>query len=238
MDRQKFIKTVKAAFPYTVPVMMGYVFLGAAFGVLLAQNGYGLPWAAGSSLLIYAGSMQFVCIELLNMPFSVVQTVMMTLMVNARHIFYGISMLERYKSVKKRRPYLIFGLTDETYCVLCSTNPPEGADRDLFFFLVTFLNQVYWVVGSVIGTAAGSLIAFNAEGIDFAMTALFIVMLVNQWEENKNHAPALIGLGITVLCLVIFGTEKFLIFSMIGILVCLMAARPFMEKGEEKGAKE
>lgn len=227
MNRLKF--NLKTAFPFTVPVMLGYVFLGIAFGVLLSQAGYSPLWALGMSCLIYAGSMQFVCVDLLLSPFSVLGTVMMAIMVNARHSFYAISMLDRYRGLPQK-PYLIFGLTDETYSVLCSAKIPDGADRGQFYFFVTLLDQLYWIAGSMIGAAAGRLLPFDAEGIDFVMTALFIVIFVNQWEEGGGRIPAALGVGITLICLLIFGAEQFLIPSMIIILIALGALKGPLEK--------
>ncbi len=228
---KKLIFNLKAAFPYTIPVMLGYVFLGIAFGVLLSQAGYSPLWALGMSCLIFAGSMQFVCVDLLLSPFSVAGTILMAVMVNARHSFYAISMLDKYRGLPQK-PYLIFGLTDETYSVLCSAQPPEGADRGLFYFFVTLLDQLYWIAGSLIGALAGQLLPFDAEGIDFVMTALFIVIFVGQWEDGGGRVPAAVGVAITLLCLLIFGAESFLIPSMLLILAALAALKkPLDRKG-------
>ncbi len=222
MNKLKF--NLRAAFPYTVPVLLGYIFLGIAFGVLLSHSGYSPAWALGMSCFIFTGSMQFVCVDLLCAPFSPVGAALMALMVNARHSFYALSMLDRYRGARFK-PYLIFGLTDETYSVLCSTEPPEGADRDLFYFFVTALDQLYWITGSFIGAVAGNLLPFDAEGVDFVMTALFIVIFVNQWEDGGGRLPAVAGVGLTLLCLLIFGQDSFLIPSMLAILLALTALR-------------
>ncbi len=228
---KKLVYNIKAAFPYTVPVLVGYVFLGIAFGVLLSQSGYSPAWALGMSCFIFAGSMQFVCVDLLCSPFSPVSAALMALMVNARHSFYALSMLDRYRE-RRFRPYLIFGLTDETYSILCSTEPPEGADRDLFYFLVTAMDQLYWITGTMIGAAAGRLLPFDTEGIDFVMTALFIVIFVGQWEDGGGRVPAAAGVGLTVVSLLIFGREGFLIPAMLMILLALTLLRGPIERGK------
>lgn len=227
---KKLVKNIKIAFPYTVPVLVGYIFLGIAFGVMLSQSGYSPAWALGMSCFIFAGSMQFVCVDLLCSPFSPAGAALMALMVNARHSFYALSMLDKYRG-RRFKPYLIFSLTDETYSITCSTEPPEGAEPDLFYFLVSAMDQLYWVTGSVIGAVAGGLLPFDAEGIDFAMAALFIVIFVGQWEDGGGRIPAVIGVGLTLVSLLIFGQEKFLIPAMLLILLALMIARRPIERG-------
>ena len=215
-------KALFVAFPYTIPVLMGYLFLGIAFGVLLSSHGYHVGWAFLMSLVIYAGAMQFVAIGLLTGPFGLFNAFIMTLSVNARHLFYGLSMLDKFKVVGRFRPYMIFSLTDETYSLLCVVEPPEGVSRKGFMFSIAALNHSYWMTGSVIGALAGTLIPFDATGIDFAMTALFIVIFVEQWESTKEHSPALLGIGISIIGLLLFGAYHFIIFSMIGILCSML----------------
>ena len=227
----KIAAAFKAAFPLTVPVMLGYLFLGIAFGVMLSQSGYPPVWALGMSCFIFAGSMQFVCVDLLLSPFSLAGTALMTLMVNARHSFYAISMLDRYKG-KPARPYLIFGLTDETYSILCSAKTPEGVDENLFYFFVTALDQLYWITGSVVGAVVGGLLPFNTDGIDFVMTALFTVIFVEQWEDGGGRVPAAVGVGLTLLCLLIFGRDGFLIPAMALILIVLAVLKRPLEARE------
>ena len=216
---------LKAALPGTIPVMTGYVFLGMAFGILLNAKGYGIGWALLMSLLIYAGSMQYVAISLLASAFNPVAAFIMTLMVNARHLFYGLSMLDKFKNTGKLKPYLIFGLTDETFSVLCGEEPPEDISRPWYMFWITVLDQAYWVAGSAIGSLLGSVVSFNTKGLDFVLTALFVVILVGQWQETENHIPAIIGVAATLLCRIIFGSSAFLIPAMVGILICLSAGR-------------
>ena len=228
---QKAKRALAAAFPITIPVMVGYLFLGVAFGVLLQKNGYGVFWAILMSAVIYAGSMQFLAINFLTPGVGVLSIIFMTLMVNIRHIFYGLSMLERFRGTGKKKPYLIFSLTDETFSLLCSADPPQGVDRGLFYFFISLLDQVYWVAGSALGGLAGALLSFNTKGIDFSMTALFVVIFVNQWRESKQHLPALCGLGLTALCLLVFGADNFLLPALLLILAALLLCRRRLERG-------
>ncbi len=218
-------KALKAAFPLTLPVFMGYLFLGIAFGVLLSSKGFHAGWAVFMSVLIYAGSMQFVAVPLLVQPFNLLTTVFLTLTVNARHLFYGLSMLDKFKDTGKAKPYLVFSLTDETYSLLCSASPPENVSRKWFFFFIAALDHLYWILGSVVGCVAGNLIPFDSTGIDFAMTALFLVIFTEQWESAKSHVPAVLGVAFTVICRLIFGADWFILLSMACILVSLTLYR-------------
>lgn len=229
------LKTFKYAFVRSLPIMAGYIVLGLGFGVLLQSKGYGAGWALAMGGLIYAGSMQYVAIDLLAGGASLISAALMTLMVNARHLFYGISMLERYKDTGAAKPYLIFALTDETYSVVCSGDVPDGVDRKKYYFWVSLLDQFYWVVGCVAGALLGSVLPFDTTGIDFSMTALFLVVMVEQWRSTRDHTPALVGLGVSLVCLLIFGSGNFLIPSMIGITVALTLLRGTMEKRKEAG---
>ena len=220
--------TIKHAFKQSLPVMAGYLVLGMGFGILLKTKGYGVVWAFFMSLFIYAGSMQYVTINLLAGGATVLSAALMTLMVNARHLFYGISMIERYRNTGTYKPYLIFGLTDETYYLVCSGNVPAGVDEKKYFFILTFLNQCYWIIGSVAGSLLGGLITFNSAGIEFSMTALFLVVFVEQWKSVKNHTSAIVGVGISAVCLLIFGAENFLIPAMIAITAILTILRKML----------
>lgn len=218
-------KTVKSAFISTIPVLTGYVVLGFGFGIVLKASGYGIPLAFAMSAFIYAGSMQYAAIGLLSGGASLITVALTTLMVNARHLFYGISMLGKYKDTGKKKPYLIFALTDETYSLVCNDNLDIPCEqRNNYYFFVSLLNQIYWVTGSVLGAVVGSLVKFNSEGIEFALTALFLTVFLEQWLTAKNHTPAIIGVAASVVCLLIFGSEKFLIPTMfiISLLLCLM----------------
>ncbi len=224
-------KILKTALVRTIPVMTGYLVLGFGFGILSEKNGYGILWTLAMSAFIYAGSMQYVTISLLTSGASLVTTALTTLMVNARHLFYGISMIEKYSGIGKKKPYLIFALTDETYSLVCGETGFEGEEQKKYYFVVSLLNHLYWIVGSVAGAWFGSVVTFNTAGIDFAMTALFVTVFVEQWLSTKNHIPALIGLGASVICLMIFGSDKFLIPAMILISVLLLV---FQKQLEEK----
>lgn len=223
------MRALKAAFPYTIPVMLGYLFIGIAFGVLFENKGYNFMWAALTSLLVYAGSMQYVAVNLFTGGISLISIAFITLMVNIRHVFYGLSMVDKFKKMGKLKPYMIFALTDETYSLLCLTEAPKDVNQNLFLFFIAILNQSYWVIGSVIGSVAGSLITFNSEGIDFAMTALFVVIFVEQWLSSKTHIPAITGVLVSLLCLIIFGSSNFLFPSMLIIISMLTVIRPKLQ---------
>lgn len=226
--------TAKYAFKQSVPIMAGYIVLGMGFGVLLESKGYGVLWAIAMSVFIYAGSMQYVAINLITGGASLIAT---ALMVNARHLFYGISMLDKYKNTGKYKPYLIFALTDETYSLVCSGKIPEEVDRNKYYFLVSLFDQVYWVIGSVIGSVVGSVLNFNTAGIDFSMTALFLVVFVEQWKSTKDRASAIAGVAASVVCLLIFGAGNFVIPAMISITVILLLMRKFRKGSEEAAGK-
>lgn len=218
-------KALKLAFLDTIPVLTGYLFLGIGFGILLQETGYGIGWAFCMALFMLAGSGQYLAVSLLSGGASLIYTAVATLLVNARHIFYGISMLDTYNSAGKKKPYLIFGLTDETYSLVTQNQPPEGMSRHTYCLVVTALDHFYWVCGCVIGNVAGALIPISFEGVEFVLTALFVTMFVEQWLTHKDHGPALIGLGATALCLLIFAKDIFLIPSMVLIALLLTISR-------------
>ena len=217
---------LKPAFVATLPVLTGYLVLGFGFGMIMKANGFGLALTFAMSLLIYAGSMQYVAIGLFTGGASLLTVALTTLMVNARHLFYGISMLERYKEIGAEKPYLIFGLTDETYSLVCGdlTEIPQE-NRRHYYFLVTLLNHLYWVGGSVLGVVAGTLLQFNSEGIDFALTALFLTVFLEQWLTAEDHKPAVIGVAVSLGALLLFGAERFLIPAMLVIALLLTLYR-------------
>lgn len=217
--------TLKKALIDTLPIMTGYVFLGFGFGIIMKQAGYGLLWSAALSLFTFAGSMQYVTVGLLSQGVSLLTAALTTVAVNARHIFYGISMVDAYKGMGKIKPYLIFGLTDETYSLVARGTVPEGVDKKWYWFFVTLFDQSWWVLGTVLGACVGSLLKINYEGIDFALTALFVTIFVEQWLSTKNHRPALIGVGASMACLLIFGAGSFLIPAMAVIAGSLIAMR-------------
>jgi 4-azaleucine resistance transporter AzlC len=219
--------TLKEAFKSSLPIFAGYIVLGGGFGILLAAKGYGIQWAFLMSLFIYAGSMQYVAIDLLAGGASLISSAIMTVMVQARHMFYGISMLDKYKDAGKVKPYLAFALTDETYSLVCSGKTPDGADKKLYWLFLSMLNQCYWILGCTMGNLFGNLVSFNSAGVEFSMTAIFIVIFVEQWQEGKSHSGALLGVGASFICLLIFGADKFLIPAMIVIaaVLCMSSRR-------------
>jgi len=215
---------VRTAFLDTLPVMTGYLFLGFGFGILMQQHGYGVLWAGAMSLFIYAGSMQYVAVSLLASGAGLLTAALTAFVVNARHLFYGISMVEAYKGAPKK-PYLIFALTDETYSLVSKNQVPDGISRHAYCFLVSLFDHIYWVSGTVLGSLAGSLIPINYEGIDFVLTALFVTIFVEQWLSTKQHLPAITGVMSTLACLLLFGREIFLIPAMAVIAVLLTVGR-------------
>lgn len=218
-------RALRAAFPATIPVMTGYLCLGMAFGVLMKTNGYGPFWAGLMSLMCFAGSMQFVTITLLTTAFDPVQAFLLSVMVNARHIFYGLAVLDKYKGLGKVRAFLIFALTDESFSLVTTVEPPEGVERKDFYFWISFLNYLYWAGGSIVGGLVGSLITFDTTGMDFALTALFVVLFMEQVKKKENRSAGLIGVGCTVLALVLFGADNLVIPAMILILLVLLGGR-------------
>ena len=223
-------ETLKYSFLASLPVMAGYIVLGIAFGLMMYDKGYSFWWCILMSVTIYGGSMQYVGVGLLTGGVSLATAALTTLMVNARHLFYGISMVDAYKGTGKRKPYLIFALTDETFS-LVSQGAPEHVERNRYFFLVSLLNQCYWVVGSVLGALAGKL-PMDFTGIDFALTALFITIFVEQWLTTKNHFPALVGVISAIVCLIVFGADGFLIPTMI-LIAAILVIYPKTEKEEQ-----
>lgn len=221
-------QTVRFAFYKTIPVLLGYLFLGLAFGLLLQEAGYSFWWALLSSGIVYAGSIQFVLVEFLSGGTGFLTVAVMTLLINSRHAFYGLSFVEKFRKMKTY-PYMIFSLTDETYSLLCSLKVPEGIDEKKAMFLIALFDQLYWVAGSVLGAALGQVLPFDMTGIDFAMTALFVTIFVDQWREAKSHLPAIVGLCSAAVCLLIFGGSNFILPSLIITVGILMALRGRLE---------
>jgi len=230
-------KALRAAFPHTVPVLMGYLAIGVVFGWMLSAIGYGPVLAGVMSVTVYAGSGQYLGVELLDEVAPLIQVAFLTLIINFRHLVYGLSMLEKFKGMGWRKIYMIFSLTDETYALLAGVEPPEGVDGKKFYFYISALDHLYWIAGSLIGALAGSLIKINTEGIDFAMTALFIVIAIGQWQANRRHFPVFLGAIGTLVCLLLFGSTngQFLIPALVVLVAGLLLARPSLERGEERG---
>ena len=212
---------LRTAFRDTLPVLTGYLFLGIGFGILLSENGYGIGWAFFTAAFMYAGSAQYLTVSLLTSHASLLSTAFAILLVNARHIFYGISMVDTHKNTGKKKPYLIFSLTDETYSLVTQNQPPEGVSKVAYCFLVSALDHLYWICGCVLGSAVGALLPIALEGVEFVLTAMFVTIFVEQWLSAKDHRPAIIGVMSTTLCLLIFGKELFLIPAMAAMALLL-----------------
>lgn len=215
----------RAAFPVTLPVLTGFLVLGLAYGVLMATKGYGPLWAGLFSAVAFCGSMQFVAITLLTTVFDPFQAFLLSLMVNARHIFYGLSLLEKYKGLGWKRWFCIYTLCDENFSLTSTVEPPEGVDRGTFFFAISLLDWLYWVVSSILGGVLGNFLTFNTTGLDFALTALFVVLLLEQVSKRENRPAAAIGIAATVVSLLLFGADNLVIPAMVLILVVLLAGR-------------
>ncbi len=227
-------RALRAALPHTLPILAGFLFLGMTYGVLMNVSGFSFWYPMLMSLLIFAGSMEFVTVDLLLGTFNPLQALVMTLMINARHLFYGISMLDKYRGTGIKKLYLIFGLCDESFSVNYTAVIPEDVDRGWFMFFVTLLNHFYWFLGSTLGGIFGSLIHFNTEGLDFVMTAMFVVIFLEQWLKEERHESALLGLGLSLICRIALGPDNFIVASMIMILALLTLLRKPLEGGAHK----
>ena len=231
-------KALAAAFPVTVPVLMGYLSIGIAFGLMLERAGYNFIWAFFMSLTIYAGSGQYLGVELLATAAGLGTVAVMTLLINFRHLVYGLSMLEKFRGMGWRKFYMIFSLTDETYALLAGADVPVGVRPRDFYFAVAVLDQLYWIAGSVIGGVAGGVLSLDITGIDFAMTALFVVIAVDQWKSAKERLPALLGAGCTLIFLILMGEEQMLLPALGAIVAALLLLRPRLDRQEADGKKE
>ena len=226
------IKALKAAFPQTIPIFTGFWFLGMAYGIYMNASGFSFVYPLCMSLLIYGGSLEFVAVEMLLSPFAPLQTFIMALLIQARHLFYGLSMLDKFKGLSWKKYYLIFGMCDETFSVNCSADIPEDVDRGWFYFWITLLNQFYWSAAATTGGIVGSLLKIDTSGISFVMTAMFVVIFLEQWLKEKEHSASLIGLAVSVLCLVVFGPDSFMVPTMVLIVGLLALLRKPLEKKE------
>lgn len=229
---QTIRKAFRCAFPHTLPIFAGFWFLGLTYGIYMNVSGFPFWYPALMSLTIFAGSVEFVTVNLLLGAFHPLQALALTLMINARHLFYGISMLDKYKGTGWKKIYLIFGMCDESFSINYTARIPEDIDRSWFMFFVTLLNHLYWFSGATLGGIFGSLIHFNTEGLDFVITAMFVVIFMEQWLKEKQHISSFIGLGCSVVCLSLFGADHFIVPSMIAIFVLLTCLRRPLEKGE------
>lgn len=216
---------LRAAFPYTVPVLTGFLFLGIAYGVLMNAKGYGPLWSTLMSAVAFGGSMQFVAISLLTTVFDPIQAFLLSCMVNARHLFYGLSMLEKYRGLGTARIPLIYVLCDETFSLVSTVDPPEGIDRKSFYLSISLLNYSYWVGGTALGGFLGNFIPIDTTGMDFALTALFVVLFLELWKRRENRPAGAIGICSTVLSLILFGAEHLVIPAMVMIVAILLGGR-------------
>jgi 4-azaleucine resistance transporter AzlC len=223
-------KALKAAFPHTIPIFAGFWFLGMAYGIYMKVSGFSFVYPLVMSIVIFGGSLEFVAVEMLLSPFAPIQTLIMALLIQARHLFYGLSMLDKFKDMGWKKYYLIYGMCDETFSINYTAKIPDDVDKGWFMFFVTLLNQIYWVTGATIGGLIGSLIHFDTNGISFVMTAMFVVIFMEQWLKEKHHISAYIGLGASLLCLIIFGADSFMIPTMIMIVTLLAVFRKPLEK--------
>lgn len=222
---KKFSQALKAAFPHTIPVLTGFLVLGMAYGILMESKGYGPLWSVFMSAAAYCGSMQFVAVTLLTAAFNPVQAFLLSLTINARHLFYGLSMLEKYKGLGKVRGFLVYTLTDETFSIVSSVTPPGDVDRKLFYFSVSLLNYIYWIAGTFLGGVLGQIVTFNTKGLDFVLTALFVVLFMEQMKDKSRRPSGMLGMAASVVGLVVFKAENMVIPSMILILILLLAGR-------------
>ncbi len=225
-------RALKCAFPHTIPIFAGFCFLGMTYGIYMKVSGFAFWYPMLMSLVIYGGSLEFVAVSMLLAPYAPMQAFLMTLMIQARHLFYGIAMLDKFRGMGWKKPYLIFGMCDETFSINCTAEIPENVDRGWFYFFVTLLNQIYWVLGATAGGLVGGLIRFNTEGLDFVMMAMFVVIFLEQWRKEKRHDSAAVGMAASVVCLAIFGADNFLIPTMVCILAVLTALRRPLEQKE------
>ena len=230
-------KAFRAAFPYTIPIFAGFWFLGLTYGIYMNVSGFSFWYPMLMSITIFAGSIEFVTVSMLLGAFNPLQAFAMTLMINARHLFYGISMLDKFRGTGWKKFYLIFGMCDESFSINYTADIPEDVDRGWFMFFVTLLNHIYWFSGATLGGIFGSLIQFNTEGLEFVMPAMFVVIFLEQWLKEEKHTSGILGLGISLLCLLVFGADNFIIPSMLMIIVVLtMLRRPLERKsGTEEG---
>ncbi len=233
-NEKRIQKAFKFAFPKTLPIFAGFWFLGMSYGILMRVKGFSFVYPLLMSMTIFGGSLEFIAVSMLLSTFAPLQTFLVALVIQLRHLFYGVSMLEKYKGTGWKKPYLIFGMCDESFSINYSTEIPEDIDKGWFYFFVTLLNQIYWVTGATIGGLLGNLITFNTEGLSFVMTAMFVVIFIDRWLKEKQHISSVIGLGVSLLCLVIFGNDSFMIPTMICIVVMLTLFRKPIEEKEGK----
>lgn len=231
--KHKILHALKYAFPYTIPILLGFAFLGIAYGLYLTNAGFPAYYTTITSALILGGSLEFICVSLMQGAFMPLSALLVSLVVQARHLFYGISMLEKYKNMGWKKPYAVFALIDETFSINYTASIPSDVDRNWFYFIVSILNHSFWILGATLGGFLGSVLPVKIEGLDFVMTAMFVVFFVDQFMKEKQHISAYIGVGASLLSLLIFGKDSFIIPTMILIVFLLTVLKtPIMRKGE------
>ena len=228
---------LKAAFPHTIPIMTGFLFLGMAYGILMRTRGFHPLFPTVMALTIFGGSLEYVCVGMLCSAFAPLETLLMALLIQARHLFYGLAMLDKYRGRGWKTPLLIYGMCDESFSINCAAEPPAGIDRGWFYLWVTLLNWSYWILGATLGAQLGAALPFDTAGLDFVMTAMFVVIFLENWLKEKQHISSLIGMICTVGCLLLFGAEGFMLPAMIVILLALAIARSPIEKAEGGAVK-
>ncbi|MFD1445229.1 AzlC family ABC transporter permease [Oceanobacillus profundus] len=234
--RTELLTAFRVAYPKTLPIFAGFVFLGIAYGFMMNSLGFSAIYPILISLIVFAGSVEFVAASLLIGAFNPLTALFLTLTVNARHLFYGLSMLGKYDGVGKKKGYMVFGLCDESFAINSTIDVPKNVDKGWVMFFVTLLNHFYWVLGASLGGVFGSFINFNIEGLEFVMTALFVVIFLEQWMKEEKHTSSLVGLGASIVCLLVFGGSHFIIPAMIAILGVLTLSRKSLEKVEAEAA--
>lgn len=232
MSNNKFFPALKAAFPHTIPIMAGFWFLSLAYGIYMNVSGFNFLYPTLMAVVIFGGSLEFIAVSMLLSPFAPLQAFLLALLVQARHLFYGISMLEKYKGMGWKKWFLVFGLCDETFSINFTAKVPEGIDRGWFYLCVSWLNHIYWVLGALMGGLIGALIKFDTTGIDFIMTAMFVAIFMEQWKKEKNHITAFVGIFSAAICLIVWGADNFMIPTMVSIVILLTILRkPIEAKG-------
>ena len=237
MQTSRWRPALKAAFPHTIPIMTGFLFLGMAYGILMRTQGFHPLFPTVMAMTIFGGSLEYVCVEMLLSAFAPVETLLMALLIQARHLFYGIAMLDKYRGFGWKTPLLIFGMCDESFSINCSVEVPKDIDKGWFYLWVTILNWSYWWMGATLGAQLGAILPFDTEGLDFVMTAMLFVIFLDAWLKEKQHWSSLIGLGCAVGCLLLFGAEGFMLPTMGCILAALYLARKPIEAIEGRVVK-
>ena len=232
MQENRWRPALRAAFPHTIPIMTGFLFLGMAYGILMRTRGFHPLFPMVMALTIFGGSLEYVCVEMLCSAFAPVETLLMALLIQARHLFYGLAMLEKYRGHGWKTPILIYGMCDESFSINCAAEPLKGIDRGWFYLWVTLLNWSYWILGATLGAQLGAVLPFDTHGLDFVMTAMFVVIFLENWLKEKQHWSSLIGLACATGCLLIFGAEGFMLPAMAAILLALAAARRTIDRKE------